>query len=247
MKTYKLLLFSNDLSFAENAKNFLCRGKNEVKKGELSYFCESHTFFPSAKDAARFFALRNGDENMYVCPIVRAQNFYADILSALELLAFCGNAFLILFDSGKILGKNASETISQALFSDVLHADSKLRARKVKAQIFSILEKENKSGYQNFYMNEILGFSKGTGLALYEKNPYLMPLAPYLISSDKANIEILSGAVGIDLLDNIKILKELCVALELIKSGGCEKKHVLSEINAKIEALARKISRDVSK
>ena len=94
-------------------------------------------------------------------------------------------------------------------------------------------------------MNEILGFSKGTGRALYEKNPCLMPLAPYLIASDKANIEILSNAVGIDLLDNIKILKELCVALELLKSGGSEKKYVLSEVDAKTEAVARKISETV--
>ncbi|UKI36126.1 MAG: hypothetical protein L6V93_19485 [Clostridiales bacterium] len=34
-------------------------------------------------------------------------------------------------------------------------------------------------------------------------------------------------------MDNIKILKELCVALELLKSGGSEKKYVLSEVDAK--------------
>ena len=244
VKKYKLLLFSNDLTFAENAENFLCRGKDEVKKGEISFSCEFLSYFASAKDTAGFFAGQDG-ENLYVCPIVRGENFYDDILCALKILPFCKNAFVFLSGNGKNLCKNAPEILSRTIFTSVLHTDFKHRGRKIKSRIFSLLEEENKSGFQNFYMNEILGFSKGTGRALYEKNPCLMPLAPYLIASDKANIEILSNAVGIDLLDNIKILKELCVALELLKSGGSEKKYVLSEVDAKTEAFARKISETV--
>lgn len=245
VKKYKLLLFSNELSLAENAENFLCRGKDEVKKGEISYFCEFHSFFPSAKDTASFFASQNGGETLYVCPIVRSENFYDDILCALKILPFCENAFVFLSGNEKNLCKNAPEILSQTLFTSVLHTDFKHRGRKIKSRIFSLLDEENKSGFQNFYLNSILGFSKGTGRALYEKNPCLMPLAPYLIASDKANIEILSSAAGVDLLDNIKILKELCVALELLKSGGSEKRYVLSEVDAKTEALARRICENV--
>lgn len=251
VKNYKLSLFSSDIHFAEKAEIFLCGQKGEAKKDGISFFCEKNVYFASAKESAKHFISQTDGENGYICPIVRAENFYDDILCAIKILPFCENAFIILADGGKTFSENifSEKTftkekcakMSEMLKTKVIRTDLKHRARRVKSQIFQILSDGKKSGWQDFYLNEILGFSKGVGYALYRKNPCLLPLAPHLIASDKSKIETLSGAVGIDLLDNIKILKELCVALELLKSGGCEKKLVLSEVENREEEKARRI------
>ena len=72
-----------------------------------------------------------------------------------------------------------------------------------------------------------------------------MPLAPHLISSDKANIERLCALIGIDILDNIKILKELCIALELLKASSTDKKCAVSDVIRREESLARRISEQI--
>lgn len=196
VKKYKLLLFSNELSLAENAENFLCRGKDEVKKGEISYFCEFHSFSRRQRTRQAFLRHKTAVKRCTSARLCAVKIFMTTFCARLKFCRFAKTRLFFFSGNEKNLCKNAPEILSQTLFTSVLHTDFKHRGRKIKSRIFSLLDEENKSGFQNFYLNSILGFSKGTGRALYEKNPCLMPLAPYLIASDKANIEILSNAVG---------------------------------------------------
>lgn len=243
MQKYNLSIISNEALFCENIKKIISKGKDEVKRKDILLSVSANKIFSSAPNAARFFLESNTD--FYTAYAVRTSCFYEDILGCITFLAFYKKSFIILFDDAKILNKGARDEISKTLKTPVIALDSIARKRFLRKSVFSVLESGLLSEYQNFYLEHISGFSKNLAEALKEKNECLMPLAPHLISSDKANIERLCSLIGIDILDNIKILKELCIALELLKASSTDKKCAVSDVKESEESLARRISEQI--
>lgn len=248
MKKYKLSLFSYSLNFSCKVKDFICKKDGVMRKRGAEAEVFAYENFLSDEEGAKFFlgVCNTEQSEPFLCAyILRSSALYDDLLGCMRTLPFCENFVLILSDDEKILSKNAAETVSEYLKTYVICHNLKHSPSSLRKQLFAAMEEQKTSGYQKYFTENVSGFSKGVAKALYQKNPALAYLAPHLTSADKPGIEKISAAVGIDLLDNIKILKELCIALELLKLGAEDKKYALAEVKMCEKRYAEKICETV--
>ncbi|MBE7038042.1 MAG: hypothetical protein E7404_03970 [Ruminococcaceae bacterium] len=243
MEITKIILGATHYDDAINIKHTLLKNKNTLYIRKTPFETCILPASISEEKISKFFM--DITQNFFVLLIIKESSLYEDILYAVKILSACKNTFILFFDDTDTLNENFSLFLSEKLKTYTCfykHNKNRL-SQAIKKDIYSFMKNGEESSFLPIYPDEFKNILSNLSDALFENNKYLKNLAPHILTSSKVDITKLSNFLNIDILDNIKILKALCVAMEFMESCNIKK----TEIEKSIKSANEKFALDIVK
>lgn len=223
MEITKIILSGTNYDDINNIKYSLLKSKNTFSYKKTPF--EIAILPDNVKNAHLSSFFMNIGKNFFVIILIKQSNLYNDILYALKILSVCDCAFILFLEDTKLLSEDFCLYIEEKLKTHTVFCNTgkKKFTKRIKKHIFSFYQDQKKSAFENIYPAEMKDILKNLEDALYKKNIYLKNLAPIILTSSKLDITKLNNLIGFDILDNIKILKAMCVAMEFMEMCNIKK------------------------
>lgn len=234
----KVIITSTHQKSAENVKLSLQKGKKKLFYKDWAIDLKILQSNLSPSQTARFFM--NIKEEFTVMIIIEGSSLYQDILYACKILSFCKDAFIILIDDTNTLNEDCAFIITEQLKTQVYFYKNKKKklVSSIKKDIIKFANHKTLSGYIQKYPDIISRILPDLANALGEKNEFLSALAPFVLTSSKTEITKMCNEIGFDILDNLNVLKSICVAMEFLNDCQIKKSDILSLIKNTQEIFA---------
>lgn len=245
VKTDKIIVATRHQKDAKIVINCLKKGKNKLfSKNSLIDF-EIMQNNISAPGLSRFFM--DITDNFFVMVLIHTSSLYDDILFSQKMLGICKNSFIVMLDDTNSFSDNCALCLSDILKTTVLFYKGKKFTKALRKDIIKFTTHPQISLYQEEYPDTVLKAITNLKNALAEKNEFLSHLAPMILTSSKADLTKISKQVGFDILDNLKILKCLCVAMEFLNDCGIKKIEISDCIRNADRIFAQKTAYEIEK
>ncbi len=245
MKNDKIIVATTYQKDANFVINCLKKGENALFLKNLLIDFEIMPTNVSAAGLSRFFMDIN--VSFLVMILIHTENLYEDILFSQKILEMCKNSFIVIFDDTCALNKHCTAYLSDKLKTKVYLCKSKNFAKGLRKEIFKFITEEKESEYILTYPKIVSEALDDLKTALNEKNKFLPHLAPLILTSSKAELAKMSNEVGFDILDNLKILKALCVAMEFLNNCQIKKSEIELCINQTNQSFAKDLMHNLEK
>lgn len=223
MEITKIIFSGTNNDEINNMQYALSKNKNTLSYKKTPF--EIITLPNNLKNAELSHFFMNTKENFFVINIIKQSNFYNDILYAVNILSVCKDVFILFLNDTDSLKEDFCFFLEEKLKTHTvfLNINKKKFKKRLKKHIFSFHQNPKKSEFENIYPTQLKSILKNLEDALYKKNIYLKNLAPVILTSSKLDITKLDNILGFDILDNIKILKAMCVAMEFMENCNIKK------------------------